>query len=239
MLSNKSYIIILGVSAICFLHYAVASSRKSILGIVSNSIMTEKGINKNSALRHLPWPKTGNKNILVTGGVGYIGSHTILTLLEKGYDVTIVDNLVNSNIESIERVKQLTGCDSERIRFYNVDLCDYDALEFVFKDSKKFDSCIHFAGLKAVGESVSKPLFYYENNIGGTLNLLKLMDKYDCTSIVFSSSATVYGSAEVPITEDTQTGIGITNAYGRTKYFIEEILKVIIFYLNIYVTLIY
>ena len=132
-----------------------------------------------------------SKNILVTGGAGYIGSHTILRLLEAGYDITVVDNLVNSSEESLKRVRELTGCDESRIKFFNVDLCNIAALEQVFQSSPKFSACIHFAGLKAVGESVQKPLLYYENNIGGTVNLLNLMEKYECRSIVFSSSATV------------------------------------------------
>eukprot|EP01041_Mallomonas_annulata_P006940 gene6940-14091_t len=169
--------------------------------------------------------KSDSKHVLITGGAGYIGSHTILVLLQEGYDVTVVDNLVNSNEESLERVKAIVGCDDSRLRFFKCDLLNIDDLEDVFKKSGKFSACIHFAGLKAVGESVRKPLLYFENNLVSTMNLLKLMEKYDCTSLVFSSSATVYGAAEVPITEDTQTGVGITNAYGRTKYMIEEILK--------------
>eukprot|EP01032_Pedospumella_encystans_P029326 gene29326-33119_t len=165
------------------------------------------------------------KNVLVAGGAGYIGTHTVLTLLENGYDITVVDNLINASNEGINRVKAIVGVDDSRVRIFNVDLCDKEALEKVFTDSPQFASCIHFAGLKAVGESVQKPILYYENNIGGTLNLMNLLEKYGCNSIVFSSSATVYGSAEVPITEETPTGHGITNPYGRTKFMIEEILK--------------
>lgn len=171
------------------------------------------------------WPKTGNPNILIAGGAGYIGTHTIVCLLEAGYDVTVVDNLVNSNEESLRRVRQITSCESSRLRFFESDMLNVDSLEHVFKSSPSFAACIHFAGLKAVGESVKKPLLYYENNLISTFNLLKLMGKYDCKSIVFSSSATVYGSAQVPITESTQAGLGITNPYGRTKYMIEEILQ--------------
>jgi UDP-glucose 4-epimerase len=131
------------------------------------------------------------KNVLVTGGTGYIGTHTVLVLIESGYDVTIVDNLVNSSEEGLKRVRELTGCDEARIRFFNVDLCDKESLERVFQNSPKFTACIHFAGLKAVGESVQKPLLYYENNLGGTFNLVNLLDQYGCRAIVFSSSATV------------------------------------------------
>lgn len=134
---------------------------------------------------------TKNSNVLVTGGAGYIGSHTIFCLLEAGFDVTVVDNLVNSNQESLKRVLELTGADAGRLRFYNVDACDKTALEEVFATSPVFSACIHFAGLKAVGESVQKPLLYYTNNLDSTINLLNLMEKYNCRSIVFSSSATV------------------------------------------------
>ena len=168
---------------------------------------------------------SSNPRVLVSGGAGYIGTHTIVCLLQAGYDVTVVDNLVNSSDESLKRVIEITGCSDTRVSFYNVDICDESALEKVFKQSPKFVACIHFAGLKAVGESVQKPLLYYRNNIGSTISLLNLMDKYGCRNFVFSSSATVYGSAVVPITEETPAGAGITNAYGRTKYMIEEILK--------------
>eukprot|EP01039_Chlorochromonas_danica_P010702 gene10702-11878_t len=165
------------------------------------------------------------KHILVTGGTGYIGVHTIVSLVEAGYQVTVVDNLINSSPEGLNRVRELTNCPDDQIRFCQVDLCDKDALEEVFRTSPTFKCCVHFAALKAVGESVRKPLLYYHNNLFSTLNLLEMLDKYSCHSVVFSSSATVYGSAEVPIREDTQTGVGITNAYGRTKYMIEEMLK--------------
>ena len=165
--------------------------------------------------------------ICYLGGAGYIGTHTIVCLLNSGYDVTVVDNLCNSNKESLNRVLDITGVDRSlnRLRFYNLDICNYNDLEEMFKSSSQFEACIHFAGLKAVGESVREPLKYYSNNLDSTINLLSLMDKYNCHTIVFSSSATVYGSAQVPITEDTPAGLDITNAYGRTKYMIEEILK--------------
>jgi len=158
--------------------------------------------------------------ILVTGGAGYIGSHTCLLLLEAGFEVVVVDNLCNSSLESLRRVERLTD---QLIRFYKVDLTDFKALSKVFEEHN-FHSVVHFAGLKAVGESSQIPLTYYEQNIYGTINLLKAMQSNDCKRIVFSSSATVYGDpASVPITEDFP--ISATNPYGRTKLFIEEIMR--------------
>jgi len=172
---------------------------------------------------------TDSKNILVTGGTGYIGVHTIVSLLESGYDVTVVDSLHNSSPEGLKKALEITKVDvrftPNRLKFFQCDMLDEKAFEEIFRQCPKFHACIHFAALKAVGESVQKPLLYYENNIGCTLVLLKLMEKYQCRSFIFSSSATVYGAAEVPITEESQVGVGITNPYGRTKYFIEEILK--------------
>lgn len=173
---------------------------------------------------------SANKTVLVTGGCGYIGSHTIVLLLEQNYDVVVVDNLSNSSEKSLDRVQKIVGFDDEqrkkRLVFHNVDVCDEAALRKVFEKSPTFEACIHFAGLKAVGESTRIPLKYYENNLGGTFVLLRLMDKFNCHSIVFSSSATVYGMVEkMPITESVPVGNGITNAYGRTKYMLEEILK--------------
>lgn len=163
-----------------------------------------------------------NKKILVTGGTGYIGSHTTVELLNTGYEVEILDNLFNSKIEVLDKIEQITG---KRPKFHKVDLLDYKKLKSVFNDAN-FDSVIHFAGLKAVGESVEKPLEYYENNIGGTINLLKCMREAGVEQIIFSSSATVYGVQDSPECIETMTaGVGITNPYGRTKYFIEEILK--------------
>jgi len=160
------------------------------------------------------------KKILVTGGAGYIGSHTTLLLLEAGYDVVIIDNLSNSSPESMNRVEKLTG---KSIIFYQIDLRNKADLEVVFEEHQ-FLSVIHFAGLKAVGESTQIPLEYYDHNLSGTVNLLKVMQKSNCFSFVFSSSATVYGDpASVPITEDFPTSV--TNPYGRTKLFIEEILR--------------
>ena len=157
--------------------------------------------------------------ILVTGGTGYIGSHTVVELLKAGEELVIVDNFSNSSPEVLEKIKEITKKDFE---FYKADLLDEEKIEEIFKE-KEIESVIHFAGLKAVGESVEKPIEYYHNNITGTLVLLKLMKKYNCKKLVFSSSATVYGLAEtVPLTEDMPTGC--TNPYGWTKYMIEQIL---------------
>ena len=158
--------------------------------------------------------------ILVTGGAGYIGSHTCVQLLNAGYDVVVLDNLCNSCKESINRVEEITG---KKMTFYEVDLLDQPEVKKVF-DNEKIESVIHFAGLKAVGESVYKPLEYYHNNITGTLILCDEMRKHGVKSIVFSSSATVYGNpAFVPITEECPKG-KITNPYGRTKGMLEQVL---------------
>lgn len=158
--------------------------------------------------------------ILVTGGAGYIGSHTCVELLEAGYEVVVVDNLCNSKAIALERVEKITG---RKIKFYQIDLLDKRRLEEVFKQ-EKIHSVIHFAGLKAVGESVSIPLRYYHNNLTGTFYLCELMQKYGVKNLVFSSSATVYGDpASVPISEEFP--LSATNPYGRTKLMIEEILR--------------
>ena len=158
--------------------------------------------------------------ILVTGGAGYIGSHTCLELLNQGHEVVVADNLCNSCEEALNRVKELTGKD---LTFYKVDLLDKEGLDQMF-DQEKIDAVIHFAGLKAVGESVAKPLEYYHNNITGTLNLCDSMRNHGVKKIIFSSSATVYGDpAFVPITEDCPKG-KITNPYGQTKSMLEQVL---------------
>ncbi len=158
--------------------------------------------------------------ILVTGGAGYIGSHTCVELLQAGYEIVVVDNLSNSKKESLNRVKKITG---KGFEFYEADLLDREGLEQIFENSQ-IDSVIHFAGLKAVGESVSIPLKYYHNNITGTLILCETMQKYGVKNLVFSSSATVYGDPHtVPITEDFP--LSTTNPYGATKLMIENILK--------------
>jgi UDP-glucose 4-epimerase len=159
------------------------------------------------------------QTVLVTGGVGYIGSHTVLELLNAGYDVVVADNLCNSNIECLHRVQVLAGRDVE---FYQVDIREKAGLAAVFA-KHKIDAVIHFAGLKAVGESVAKPLLYYQVNVEGTLNLVEVMNEAGCHNIVFSSSATVYGDpASVPVTEDFPTGP--TNPYGQSKLMNEIIL---------------
>ncbi len=161
-----------------------------------------------------------DKNILVTGGAGYIGTHTEVELLNRGYNVIAFDNMVNSCEESIKRVEKITG---KKIKFYNADMRDAAAMEKIFSENK-IDSVIHFAGLKAVGESVRKPLEYYDNNIYGTLVLLETMQKFGVKKIVFSSSATVYGTPErLPLDEDC--ALSTTNPYGSTKLMLENIMK--------------
>ncbi len=157
--------------------------------------------------------------ILVTGGSGYIGSHTVLELLEAGYETVVLDNLCNSSEEALKRVEKITG---KKAAFYQADIRDQEAMNKIFAEEKP-EAVIHFAGLKAVGESVQKPLMYYDNNIAGTVALLNAMKEHGCKKIVFSSSATVYGKpASVPIREDFP--LSVTNPYGRTKLMIEEIL---------------
>lgn len=158
--------------------------------------------------------------ILVTGGAGYIGSHTCVELLNEGYDVVVVDNLYNASPKALDRVREITGKD---LTFYEADIRDREALEAIFA-KENVDAVIHFAGLKAVGESVAKPLEYYENNIAGTVNLCFAMKKYNVKNIIFSSSATVYGDpAQIPITEECPKGT-CTNPYGWTKWMLEQIL---------------
>ena len=158
-------------------------------------------------------------NVLVTGGLGFIGSHTCVELLNANYDVVIIDNLSNSSIDVLEKLEKIT---SKRPKFYEIDACNKEQVEKVFKENK-IDAVIHFAGYKAVGESVSAPLKYYRNNLDSTLTLLEVMKEYSCHNFVFSSSATVYGSPkELPIKEDFP--LSTTNPYGTTKLMIERIL---------------
>lgn len=159
-------------------------------------------------------------SVLVTGGAGYIGSHTCVEMLDAGYDVVVVDNLDNSSKESLNRVEKITG---KKVKFYENDVRDKQALRKIFSENK-IEAVIHFAGLKAVGESVKKPMMYYSNNIDSTLVLIDVMNEFGVKKIVFSSSATVYGVAkEMPLKEGMPTGA--INPYGRTKLFIEEILR--------------
>lgn len=159
--------------------------------------------------------------ILVTGGAGFIGSHTVVELLDNGYEVVVVDNLSNSSRISLDRVEEITG---KKVKFYEADILDREALNEIF-DKEQIESCIHFAGLKAVGESVAKPWEYYQNNISGTLTLVDVMRKHNVKNIIFSSSATVYGNpAMIPITEECPKG-QCTNPYGWTKSMLEQILS--------------
>lgn len=159
--------------------------------------------------------------VLVTGGAGFIGSHTCVELQQAGYDVVVLDNLSNSSEVSLQRVEAITG---KKVKFYKGDIADRKILQEIF-DNEKIDSCIHFAGLKAVGESVEKPWEYYNNNISGTLTLVDVMRKNNCKNIIFSSSSTVYGTPkEVPVTEQTPKGT-CTNPYGWTKWMLEQILS--------------
>ena len=160
-------------------------------------------------------------SILVTGGAGYIGSHTVVELLNKGDDVIVVDNFSNSKKDVLKSIKEITNKD---FKFYEIDYTNREKLEEVFKENKDIESVIHFAGYKAVGESVKKPLMYYRNNLDSTLTLLEVMNEFNCKKIVFSSSATVYGSPKsLPIKEDFP--LSTTNPYGTTKLIIEGILK--------------
>lgn len=159
--------------------------------------------------------------VLVTGGAGFIGSHTVVELQNAGYDVVVIDNLANSSEKSLKRVEAITG---KKVPFYKVDILDREGLNEVF-EKEKIDSCIHFAGLKAVGESVQKPWEYYQNNIAGTLTLVDVMRNHGVKNIIFSSSATVYGDpAQIPITEQCPKG-QCTNPYGWTKSMLEQILS--------------
>ncbi len=159
-------------------------------------------------------------SILTTGGAGYIGSHTCIELIKAGYDVVVVDNLDNSSEKSIERVEKIAG---KKVKFYKNDVRDREAMRKIFTENN-IEAVIHFAGLKAVGESVAKPIEYYDNNLISTLVLLEVMREFGCKKFVFSSSATVYGtSKEMPLTENMP--LGAINPYGRTKYFIEEMLR--------------
>jgi UDP-glucose 4-epimerase len=160
--------------------------------------------------------------ILVTGGAGYIGSHTVVELLNEGHDVTVVDNLCNSSRESLRRVEQITG---KTVDFHEMDVRDAAGLDRLFSE-QPFDAVMHFAGLKAVGESVAKPLEYYRTNIDATLTLCDVMQRHGVHQLIFSSTATVYGVPEsLPLTTDSRVGVGLSNPYGKSKYMQEEILR--------------
>lgn len=162
------------------------------------------------------------KTILVTGGAGYIGSHTLIELINNNFEVVVIDNLANSSRESLRRVEQITG---HEIPFIEADVRDQSVLDDIFT-TYSIDSVIHFAGLKAVGESVAKPLEYYDNNLVSTMALLEVMRGHNVKQLVFSSSATVYGSpSELPLRETSTVGVGLTNPYGKTKYMIEQIIQ--------------
>ena len=161
-------------------------------------------------------------NILVTGGAGYIGTHTLIELISSGHKPVVVDNLSNSSEEAVKRVEKIVG---QQIPFHNVTVQDEPAMRRIF-EQYPFDAVIHFAGLKAVGESVQKPLEYYKNNLDSTLVLLDLAKEFAVKKFIFSSSATVYGTPEeLPLKETSRVGVGLTNPYGRTKYMLEEVLK--------------
>lgn len=168
---------------------------------------------------------TPHRTVLVTGGSGYIGSHTCVELLQTGrYNVVVIDTFDNSCMESLNRVRELTGCSEDMLQFRKCDIRDGETLDKVLNEFPSIDSCIHFAGLKAVGESVAKPLMYYDCNVRGTTTLLEKLNSRNIRNFVFSSSATVYGDPEkLPIDEDAR--LTATNPYGRTKLFIEEILR--------------
>lgn len=161
------------------------------------------------------------KSILVTGGLGYIGSHICVLLLEKNYNVVIIDNLSNSNINVLSKLTEITG---KTAVYYNIDMKDIFTIYRVFRENE-ISHVIHLAGLKSVNESIKSPLLYYQNNIISTINLLDVMHLHQCDSIIFSSSATVYGTQKSPNTESQRTGVGITSSYGKTKFMNEEILK--------------
>lgn len=157
--------------------------------------------------------------ILVTGGIGYIGSHTCVELLKQGMEVVVFDNLYNAKIDVVDKIKEITG---KEITFYQADMRDKESMRPIFEENK-IDAVIHFAGLKAVGESVEKPLLYYQNNITGTLNLCELMKEYDCKKMIFSSSATVYGAPKTVRQRDFP--LHTINPYGTTKLMLEQILS--------------
>ena len=196
------------------------------LGIASLTCYLKRSIRqKNSKVGPFPKKSDIKGRVVVTGGAGFIGSHTCLLLLEDDWEVFVLDNLVNSSVESLNRVGDLSKGREKNLHFIEVDLCDFTTVQDIFSSIPDIEAVIHFAGLKAVGESVQKPLLYYENNLVSTINVLKAMDLVGCRTFVFSSSATVYGNAPAPLTEESKVGTGITNPYGQTKYMIEVFLR--------------
>lgn len=161
--------------------------------------------------------------VLITGGLGYIGSHISILLLEQGYYVDIIDNLDNSSIDCLDKIKIICGVNFNKLKFYKIDLCDLIGLDKWF-NGRSYDAVIHMAGYKSVRESIDNPLSYYANNVNGSINLFQVMAKYECKNIIFSSSASIYGSSKSPLSEVSEIGIGITNPYSRTKFMIEQIL---------------
>lgn len=165
------------------------------------------------------------KTILVSGGLGFIGSHTVVELLNSGFNVIIIDNLVNSSLDVFQKIIDITHInDKIRLKYYNFDIRNRQYLNNLFTIHQIY-AVIHFASLKAVAESIKSPLEYYDNNVSGTIALLEIMSKYNCKKIIFSSSATVYGMTTYPVREDSKIGDGITNPYGKTKYMLENILE--------------
>jgi UDP-glucose 4-epimerase len=190
------------------------------------SLVNTKDVTMNLS-KHVEHKDISNKTILLTGGLGYIGSHIIVELLEndKDYNIVIIDNLANTSLNKLDKIESLIDYrKNENISFYQIDLLDINKVDKVFENNK-IDIVIHLAGLKSVGESVCNPIYYYETNLLSTINLIKVMEKYNCKNLIFSSSATVYGNQNVPYKEDMNTGNGITNPYGKSKHMQEEFLK--------------
>mmetsp|Transcript_103324 Transcript_103324/g.296894 ORF Transcript_103324/g.296894 Transcript_103324/m.296894 type:complete len:431 (-) Transcript_103324:205-1497(-) len=163
-------------------------------------------------------------HVLVTGGSGYLGTHTCLVLLEKGYEVTVIDNLANSKLEGLRRVAKLTGM-GRYLHFKRLNVSDVVSLSEFLEVIPECSACYHLAALKAVGQSCQLPLEYYDNNVGGTVRLLQILHEHNCRRFIFSSSATVYGTSVAPVTEESPVGVGIANPYGRSKYIVEEVLR--------------
>lgn len=214
-----------------FAEDAERNSQSSVASCAHRGIMSPKNENRGSFGTDPSSPsgsdsRNNRSKVLVTGGAGYIGSHTVVELLDAGvYDVVIVDNLCNSSEESVRRVRKITNTDQQSLPFYQVDIRDREGLSAIFEKEGPIDFVIHFAGLKSVTESNDKPIEYFDVNFSGTMSLLSVMDQHECRKVVFSSSATVYGTAPSPISEDAPVGVGITNPYGRSKLLVEDALR--------------